>query len=106
MLLRDESAVKTGNLNDEIQQVLDSKQLPSHLADALDSVRVVGNLAAHPIKSTHSGDIIEVEPHEAEWLLDTQEGLFDFYFVAPANLQKKRDALNQKLKDANKPPLK
>ena len=36
----------------------------------------------------------------------TLEGLFDFYFVQPAKLKKKRDALNEKLKKAGKPPLK
>jgi hypothetical protein len=43
---------------------------------------------------------------EAEWLLDVLEGLFDFYFVQPALLKAKRDALNKKLKDAGKPAMK
>jgi hypothetical protein len=34
------------------------------------------------------------------------EDLFDFYFVRPAQRQKKRDALNQKLGEAGKPPMK
>ena len=50
--------------------------------------------------------MIEVELGEAEWLLDTLEGCFDFYFVQPAKLEKTRDALNKKLKEAGKPPLK
>ena len=58
------------------------------------------------MKSTHTGEIMDVEPGEAEWLLDTLEGLFDFYFVQPATLKTKREALNAKLADANKPPLK
>jgi len=105
-LLRDHANVKHSDLNNEIQQVLDSGKLPSHLADAIDAVRVGGNFAAHPIKSKNTGEVIDVEPGEAEWLLDTLEGLFDFYFVQPAVLKRKRDALNQKLKDAGKPPLK
>jgi hypothetical protein len=105
-ILRDKAHVKPGNLTDEIQAVLDSGQVPSHLTEALDAVRVVGNFAAHPIKSTNSGEVIDVEPHEAEWLLDTIEGLFDFYFVQPGILQRKREALNQKLKEASKPSLK
>jgi uncharacterized protein Smg (DUF494 family) len=39
-------------------------------------------------------------------LLDVLEGLFDFYFVQPAVLQKKRDALNKKLAEAGKPVMK
>jgi uncharacterized protein Smg (DUF494 family) len=47
-----------------------------------------------------------VETGEAEWNLDVLESLFDFYFVQPANLKKKKDALNLKLKEAGKPPMK
>jgi hypothetical protein len=80
--------------------------LPSHLSEAIDSIRVLGNFAAHPIKSTNSGEIVDVETGEAEWLLDTLEGLFDFYFVQPVISQKKLEALNQKLAEAGKPTLK
>lgn len=105
-LLRDHVGVKPGSLDSEIQQVLDGGTLPSHLADAVDAVRVLGNFAAHPIKSQQSGEVVPVEPGEAEWTLDTVEQLFDFFFVAPAVTQRKRDALNARLADAGKPQLK
>jgi hypothetical protein len=105
-LLREEAKVKPGKLVNEIQQVLDSGKLPSYLAESLDGVRNIGNFAAHPIKSTASGEIIDVEPGEAEWNLDVLESLFDFYFTQPAVLKKKRDALNTKLKEAGKPEMK
>ena len=105
-LLREKAGTKAGNLANQIQEVLDSGKLPSHLGEAIDAVRAIGNFAAHPIKSTSSGEVIDVAPGEAEWNLDTLEGLFDFYFVQPAQLAKKRDALNKKLKDAGKPSLK
>jgi hypothetical protein len=105
-LLREHAAVKHGSLDREIQQVLDEQRLPSFLAEAIDAIRVVGNFAAHPIKSEHSGEVVPVEPGEAEWTLDTVEQLFDFYFVAPAVLAAKRAELNQKLADVGKPPLK
>lgn len=105
-ILREKAKVKHDNLDREIQQVLDAGHLPSHLADAIDSVRTIGNFAAHPIKITSSGEIVDVEPGEAEWTLDTVEGLMDFYWVKPALLKAKRDALNAKLQDAGKPKLK
>ena len=105
-ILREKAETKEKDLAPQIQEVLDSGKLPSHLADAIDGVRVIGNFAAHPIKSTHTGEVIEVELGEAEWLLETLEGFFDFYFVQPAKLEKKRGALNKKLKEAGKPPLK
>ena len=98
--------VKPGNLADEIQQVIDSGKLPSDLSESIDAIRNVGNFAAHPLKSQNSGAILDVEPNEAEWTLDVLEELFDFYFVHPAQLKKKKAALDQKLKDAGKPPMK
>jgi len=106
LLLRDEAKVKHSDLSKEIDEILDRKTLPTHLADAIDAIRKIGNFATHPIKSTSSGDIVDVEPGEAEWQLDVLEGLFGFYFVQPALLKKKKDALNKKLKDAGKPPMK
>jgi hypothetical protein len=105
-LLRGVAGVKAGNLADEIQQIIDSGKLPSDLSDSIDAIRNIGNFAAHPMKSQHSGELLDVEAGEAEWTLDVLEGLFDFYFVRPAILQKKKDALNQKLKDAGKLPMK
>jgi hypothetical protein len=105
-ILREVAKVKRGSLDDEIQAVIDSRTLPSHITESLDAVRHIGNFAAHPIKSKASGEIIEVEAGEAEWNLDALESLFEFYFVQPAQLQRKRDALNAKLKAAGKPELK
>jgi hypothetical protein len=105
-ILREKAKVKAPNLDQEIQRVLDGNMVPSHIADSLDAVRTVGNFAAHPIKSTSSGEVVDVEPGEAEWNLDTVEALFDFYFVQPAKIAVKREALNKKLADAGKPPLK
>ena len=104
-LLRASAGVKHGDLYDEIQQVLDNKSLPSALAESIDAVRATGNFAAHPIKSKSTGEIVPVEPHEAEWNLDVLESLFDFYFVLPARIKAKRDALNLKMGDAGKPPV-
>ena len=49
---------------------------------------------------------MEVEPNEADGTLDVLEDLFDFYFVRPAQRQKKRDLLNEKLAAAGKPAMK
>jgi hypothetical protein len=105
-LLRELGGFKAKTLDSEIQQAIDSKTLPPYITESLDAVRAVGNFAAHPIKSTSSGEIIEVEPGEAEQQLDTLELLFDFYFEAPARAKAKRDALNAKLQEAGKPLLK
>ena len=99
-----ERGVKSGNLSNEIDEAMNS--LPSHLCEAIDAIRNIGNFSAHPIKSTTTGEIVEVEVGESEWILDVLEQLFDYYYVQPDVLRNKRDALNKKLTNAGKPPLK
>jgi hypothetical protein len=105
-LLRHAAGIKAGDLSAEIQQVLDSGKLPTAIAENIDAVRNIGNFAAHPNKSQSTGEVVPVEPEEAEWNLDVLESLFDFYFVQPARAKAKKDALNKKLADAKKPPMK
>jgi len=90
----------------EIQEAITTLNLPSQIADSLDAIRIIGNFAAHPFKSTKSGEIFDVEPGEAELNLDVLEALFDFHFVQPQVMKKKREVLNQKLVEAGKKPMK
>lgn len=87
-LLRAKTACQHGNLADEIQHGLTNEHWPPSLAESLDAVRNIGNFAAHPMKSKNSGEILPVEPHEAEWTLDVLETLFDHYYVQPERLTK------------------
>lgn len=105
-ILREVAKVKHDNLYNEIQEVLNSKALPSYITEVIDAVRNIGNFAAHPLKSEKTGEILPVEPVEAEWNLDVIEALFDFYFVQPAVVRKKKAVLDKKLKEAGKKPMK
>lgn len=105
-LLKEKASTIKENLAEQIQEVLDSEKLPMHLAESLDAIRNIGNFATHPTKSRSSGEIVDVEPGEAEWNLDVLEGLFDFYFIQPEIIKQKRKKLDQKLKDVGKPPMK
>jgi hypothetical protein len=102
-IIRDKAGVKGKDLNVEIQTVIDSGKVPSYISEGLHAVRQIGNFAAHPVKSTSTGEIVDVEDGEAEWNLDVLESLFDFYFVQPALTAKRKAELNTKLKDAGKP---
>ena len=104
-MLRDQAKTKSKDLADQIDEVRASGKLPSHIEQGLDAVRHIGNFAAHTMKSTVTGAILDVEPGEAEWNLDVLEFLFDYYFVQPALHAKRKAALNPKLKAAGKPEL-
>jgi len=105
-LLIDRYGVKKRDLYDQIEEVMASNQLPPRIADELHGVRVIGNFGAHPLKSTSTGDFMDVEPGEAEWNLDALGSLLDHTFVEPARRQRRKDDLNAKLAEAGKPPLK
>jgi hypothetical protein len=104
-ILHDRGVSKSDNLSKAIDDALGS-HLPTHIAEDLDAIRNIGNFAAHPQKSLHSGEIINVEPHEAEWNLDVLEMLFDFYYVQPQKSKARRVALDGKLAEAGKKPMK
>lgn len=102
-VLREAGAVKAGNLHNEIEQAIE--KVPSYLADLLQLVRVIGNFAAHPMKSDATGQIVDVEPEEAELNLDVLDELFDHFYVKPARNRRIKEDLNEKLRQTNKPEL-
>ena len=90
------------NLDKQIQEAIDKKNMPSYISDMLDSVRIVGNFEAHPSKSTTTGLIIEVEPEEANLNLYVIEQLFDFYYVKPYIIKERKEQINAKIIDSGK----
>lgn len=92
------------NLSQQIEEAM--KLLPPQLARQVDAVRNIGNVAAHETKDIRTGEIVDVQPQEAEWNLDVLEDLFQHYYVLPATVEKKRAALNKRLQDAGEPPIK
>ena len=105
-VLRERFAITKRDLSKAIEDFIALSDIPSHLANAVDAIRNVGNLAAHPLKDRSTGMVLDVEPGEAEWLLDVLESLFDFAFVQPERLRQQSEALNAKLAALGKPPMK
>jgi len=105
-VLHQQYKIQRKTLAAEIDEFINMSGIPSHLAGAIDAVRNIGNFGAHPIKDTNTGEIVDVEPGEAEWLLDVLESLFDFAFVQPRRLEARKQKLNDKLKQLGKPPMK
>jgi len=103
--IREELGIKRRNLEVEIAAVIETQDLPTDLAADLDAVRQVGNFAAHPVKSEHSGELAEVEEGEAEWLLEVLDELFEHHYVRRAARRERRARLNEKLRSFGKPTL-
>ncbi len=105
-ILREEYKIQGKNLAQEIDKFIDLSGIPTHLTDAVDAVRNIGNFAAHPTKNLNTGEIVPVENGEAEWLIEVIEALFDFTFIQPIKLERRRKELNIKLQKVGKPELK
>lgn len=82
------------------------KAMPTGLHTILDAVRNFGNFAAHRITDQTTLQVIDVEPHEAEFCLDILDAAFDHYYVRPAEAVRMKAALNAKLTAGGKPPAK
>ncbi len=82
------------------------KAAPQRLSQTIDAIRHFGNFSAHPINDKTALQIIDVEPHEAEWCLEILEECFDHFYVGPAVAREKKAALDAKLAAAGKLPSK
>ena len=92
-----------GNLARQIEAFAGDERTPSALSDNLHYLREIGNFAAHPIKSERTGEIMPVDPAEAEWALEVVDGLFDYYFVAPGKDEARRREFDGRAADAGRP---
>ena len=96
LILHEKAGVNENNLKREIDKVISTGNLPAEIADSLHTLREIGNFAAHPQHHQVTGEIVPVEPGEVEWCLEVIEMLYDFYFVRPADIEKRREAWEQK----------
>jgi hypothetical protein len=94
-VLRDQG-FDSDRVYDQIKSAKAGSNLPTYVADDLDHIRVIGKFAAHPNKDTNTGEIIDVEPGEADWNLHVLDLLFDHYYVRPAKAKQMRDAVKAK----------
>ena len=106
----EERGYESDVLAQQIQAALDDtspdKVLPYSIRQKIDAIRNVGNFAAHPMADATTSEIINVEPEEAEWCLETIEELFDHYYNTSYQEDIERIArLNENLRRANRPEV-
>lgn len=86
-----------GGLAEQVRRTADSEQMPPYLSEALRTLSVVAKLESNANKSLRPEALTAVEPGEPEWLLDILQSLFELYFVQPARLRRKLDALEARI---------
>lgn len=105
-LLRDEYEHLQRDLSKQIDDFLQRSDIPKYIMEEVDAIRNIGNFAAHPLKSSQSGEIVDVEPGEAEWCLEVLNDLLETTFVTPKKREMRRKELNEKLQNLGKNPMK
>ncbi len=86
-----------GGLAEQIRQATLAPDLPAYLKQALRKLTAVAKLEPDSAKSLHPEALSGVEPGEAEWLLEVLQSLYDLYFVEPARMQRRQDALEESI---------
>ncbi|PSH68718.1 hypothetical protein CU102_12270 [Phyllobacterium brassicacearum] len=93
-MIRDFCGIAKGNLNDEIsalRKLVEADQAPrgveAETMEAIDAVRQIGNIGAHMEKDISL--IVEVEPNEAQAMIELIEMLFDEWYVSQHERQLK-----------------
>ena len=102
-ILRDFYQVNAGRLVDEIKQLKDAME--PELWDAIDAVRKIGNIGAH--MEADINVIVEVDPDEAQLLLELVETMIEETYVRRAERQArlaKVSALAAEKQRAKRPP--
>lgn len=90
------------HLSKQIEAFCKREDIPHLLSVSVNAIRAIGNFASHPLKDTNTGEVVEVEEGEAEWLLEIMSDLLDFTFIRLKQLEKRRAELNQKLEQFGK----
>jgi hypothetical protein len=98
-ILNDTAKLGTGGLSEQIRQAKYSATFPTYLKDALEAYSRIAKLDTRPVKSDSPSTLMEVERGEADWTLDVIESLFEFYFIFPARLRRRQDALEEMVAD-------
>ena len=87
-MIRDFWGVTGKNLFEEIQSI--KGKIEPEVWEAIDSIRSLGNIGAHMEKDINI--IIDVEPDEAQLLINLLEMLFDEWYIAT---NKRKERLNK-----------
>jgi len=92
MLIRKHYGIHRPTLHNEIEELSKSGKLSSDVIGLLDVIRDYGNLGSHPtLRRDADGEVtaevVDVEPAEAESMIDLLELLFDEAFAKPAKIE-------------------
>jgi hypothetical protein len=96
-VLASQAGAGYGGLADQIRRAVASPAMPAYLKEALETLAKVAGLESGESKSYRCEALGRVNQGEAEWLLEVLKPLFEFYYVQPARLRRKRYAIEDRI---------
>ncbi len=105
-MIRNRWKIKKSRLIDEINEVAQNSGMPQNQKDALNALRDIGNIGAHPEKDINI--IVDVEPNEAKLMLSLIEFFMQQWYIQKheeEEMMNKITAIAQQKKNIkNSPP--
>lgn len=92
-------------LDSQIKAFVEDPAAPTFLKNDLHYLREIGDFGAHTQHSKADGEIIPVSREEAEWSIEVVDRMFQHYFVAPAEAERRRQSMDEKLQKAGRTPI-
>ena len=89
--------IKKPNLKQEIEELGKLNRYPLNLIELFDHIRHYGTFAAHAKTDQISGEIIDIDPGEADSLLDIIEEMFDYDYERERRIKERGKKLQDKL---------
>jgi hypothetical protein len=93
------------NVATRIEKFIADSTHPSRLRENLHYLREIGDFSAHTMKND-LGTVVDVGREEAQWTLKIVSDLFDYFIVAPEKDRLRRQAMDKKLAEAGRKPVK
>jgi hypothetical protein len=93
--------IKESDLKQEIKKLKEKNHYQPELVKLFDHIRHYGNFAAHATTNPISGEIIDVDPEEAEWLLVILEQIFVHDYELVQTIKEHEKKLQEKLRTVN-----
>lgn len=97
--------IKEPDLKQELKKLEKLNHYPLDLIKLFDHIRHYGKFAAHATTNQITGQIIDIDPEEAEWLLFILEQMFVHDYELARKIKQNEKKIQDKLKSA-KPPQK
>ena len=93
--------IKAQGLKNELKKLKKLNYYPADLIELFSNIKHYGDFAAHAKTDQITGEIIDIDPDEAEWLLVILEEMFEYDYARKSRIKESQRKLQDKLQRSN-----